>query len=154
MGRLLAVGLLVAAVGVAVIAVNGPGTDKPKEADAAAAQRTEARTRASAPGDLITPNGARRGGVRVRMQDLRFVPASVSAVRGRPVRFVNVDDVAHTVFEDLGATSGKAGAIDSRRIAPGETFTFTPRRAGVVAFVCTLHPTVMHGRILVEAPAA
>jgi plastocyanin len=62
--------------------------------------------------------------------------------------------VVHTVYQDLGATSGKSAAIDSARIQPGETFTFTATADGEIPFVCTLHPSVMQGQVLVEPDAA
>jgi plastocyanin len=154
MGRLLAVGAFVAAALIAVLVVNGEGPNKPEEADASTPAQTRSQTRAEKPADDIAANGTEPGGVRIRMKGLRFVPESVSVAKGTPVRFVNVDDVAHTVYEDLGATSGKTAAIDSKRIEPGETFSFTPTADGVVAFVCTLHPTVMQGQVLVEEPAS
>jgi plastocyanin len=154
MGRLLAVGAVVAAALIAVLVVSGEGPNKPEEADAAAPAKSQPQTRAEKPADDISPNGTEPGGVRIRMKGLRFVPESVSVAKGEPVRFVNVDDVAHAIYEDLGATSGKTAALDSKRIEPGQTFTFTPSADGVVAFVCTLHPTVMQGQILVEEDAA
>ncbi len=153
MGRLLAIGLLVAAVGVAVIVVNGPGTDKPEEVEAAAPERKAPRTQAAAPEEDIAPTDRSRPGVRVRMRKLRFTPGEVSVQAGQPVLFVNDDNVDHTVLQDLGATSGKTAAVDSARIEPGQTFTFTPKEDGEIPFVCTLHPTVMQGQILVEPDA-
>jgi plastocyanin len=154
MGRLLAVGALVCAALIAVVVVNGEGPNKPEEADAARPATSQPQTRAEKPADDISPNGTEPGGTKVRMKGLRFAPESVSVEAGTPVRFVNDDDVAHTVYEDLGATSGKTALLDSRRIEPGETFSFTPESDGVIAFVCTLHPTVMQGQILVEQPAS
>ena len=95
-----------------------------------------------------------RPGVTVRMRRLRFVPESVTVQVGQTVHFVNRDNVAHTVFEDLGARSGVTQVVDSKRIPPGGTFDFVPRTKGLIAYVCTLHPTVMVGQILVASPAA
>ena len=154
MGRLLAIGLLVAAAGVAIVVVNGAGTDRPEETEANVPERSSEQTRAAAPEDTVAPNDDGAAGVRIRMRNLAFAPESVSAEKGDKVLFVNDDDVAHTVYQDLGATSGKTATLDSGRIAPGETFTFTAGADGEIAFVCTLHPTVMQGQVLVEAPAA
>lgn len=155
MGRLLAIGLLVVAAGVTVVVVNGPGTDKPEEETRAEAPAPDSgRGQAVVPGEEIAASDPAQPGVRVRMRGLRFVPEAVTADVGQPVLFVNADSVEHTVIEDVGATSGKNTAVDSARIAPGETFTFTPTKEGVVPFVCTLHPTVMKGQVLVEPDAA
>ncbi|MCW2989528.1 MAG: blue (type 1) copper domain protein, partial [Solirubrobacterales bacterium] len=92
-------------------------------------------------------------GATVRMKGLRFSPDAVSIDLGKAVRFVNDDNVAHTVLQDFGPRSGEIAAVDSDRILPGEKFIFVPRTVGLVSYVCTLHPTVMHGQILVEKPA-
>ena len=154
MGRLLAIGLLVAAAGIAVIVVNGPGTDKPEETEARTPERSSPRPTVSQPEDSVTKNDPSARGVRVRMRRLQFLPESVTAEKGDRVLFVTDDDVAHTVYPDLGAPSGKFATIDSGRIAPGETFTFTAGADGEIAFICTLHPSVMKGQVLVESPAA
>jgi len=158
MGRLLALALAVAAAGVAVVVVNGPGIDKPKEPESTQATREAATTSGSGPDGKVAPAGApdparAKVGATVRMKDLRFVPQEVSVDVGEAVRFVNDDDVAHTVFQDVGARSGIAPLIDTRRIQPGESVTFTARRRGLITYVCTLHPSVMRGQILVEPPA-
>jgi plastocyanin len=156
MGRLLAIALLVAAAGVAVVVVNGEGENKPKEEIEATTPPGESpKVRESEPEEQVTPAraGGPRAGATVTMKNLRFRPDAVSVNVGEAVRFVNEDDVAHTVFEDVGARSGIAPLVDSRRIRPGEQFTFVARTRGLVAYVCTLHPSVMKGQALVEPPA-
>lgn len=159
MGRLLAIALAVAAAGIAVVAVNGPGIDKPEEPEAGAPAQRSSTVSTEAPDEPVAPSGkpgdrAPRAGATVRMKGLRFRPGAVSVEVGQAVRFVNDDDVAHTVFQDLGPRSGLTPVVDSRRIPPGERFEFVPRSNGLVAFVCTLHPAVMIGQVLVEKPAA
>lgn len=161
MGRLLAIALLVAAAGVAVIVVNGPGTDKPEEPDTEAAAPASTATTV-APDDAtgtVEPSaqpsqGSVPAGATVRMKRLAFTPTEVSVERGQAVRFVNDDDVGHTVIQDVGARSGLRPAVDSGPIAPGETYTFVPRSDGEIAFACSLHPSVMLGQVLVEPAAA
>lgn len=156
MGRLLAIALVVAAAGIAVVVVNGEGENKPKEGiEAATPARESTEVSESAPEEKVTPAGRKRGrvGATVRMKNLRFLPDAVSIDVGESVRFVNRDDVPHTVFEDVGARSGIAPLVDSRRIQPGQALTFTARRRGLISYVCTLHPSVMKGQALVEPPA-
>jgi plastocyanin len=159
MGRLLAIVLVVAAAGIAVVAVNGPGEDKPEEVEARVPDRRSPHVATTDPGQRTAASGSRgrqasKVGATVRMKRLRFRPDSVSLDLGEAVRFVNDDDVAHTVLEDFGPRSGELATIDSKRILPGETFRFVPRSTRLVSYVCTLHPTVMQGQILVEKPAA
>lgn len=145
----MAIVLVVAGAGIAVIAVNGPGKDKPEDKDHLTPERQSAHV---VSGEPDAP--ASRPGATVTMKNLRFRPGAVSVEVGQAVRFVNRDDVAHTVFQDLGARSGVIPAVDSKRILPGETFEFVPRTHGLVAYICTLHPTVMIGQILVGKPAS
>lgn len=156
MGRLLAIALVVTAAGISVVVVNGEGENKPKEEiEGTTPARESTEVSDSAPEERIAPAGRRpaRTGATVRMRNLRFLPDAVTVDVGQAVRFVNEDDVAHTVFQDVGARSGIAPLVDSRRIQPGEAFTFVPRTKGLVAYVCTLHPSVMKGQTLVEPPA-
>jgi plastocyanin len=159
MGRLLAIALAVAAAGIAVVAVNGPGEDKPEEKDARTPGRQSTHVATADPGQRTAATGGTgerraRVGATVRMKRLRFRPEAVSVDIGEAVRFVNDDDVAHTVLQDFGPRSGEIAEIDSKRILPGETFRFVARSEGLIAYVCSLHPTVMAGQILVEKPAA
>lgn len=158
MGRLLAVGLVVIAALAVVLVVNGEGPNKPKDEEAAVPPG-QSSTVATAPAGQKPETSGEPGGNRaavgatVRMKDLRFRPSAVSVEVGESVRFVNNDTVAHTVLQDFGPRSGTAPAVDSERIQPGETFSFVVRRNGLIAYVCTLHPTVMTGQILVEKRA-
>ena len=72
----------------------------------------------------------------------RFEPETLSVVAGDTVVWVNKDLVAHT------ATS-KPGAFDSGLIAPGKSWKYKPKRAGVFAYTCTYHPT-MNGTLRVK----
>ena len=158
MGRLLAVGLIVCAALVAVLVVNGEGPNKPEEEEANVPARESGQAIDPTPEEADT--GGEPGGhgapaaVTVRMKRLAFKPSAVSVDVGEVVRFVNNDNVAHTVFQDVGARSGIPPAVDSERILPGETFDFTVRGKGLISYICTLHPAVMTGQVLAEPPPA
>lgn len=157
MGRLLAVGLVVIAALVAVLVVNGEGPNKPEEkkAEAPAGQSGKAQDPTPEEPEAGGKPGSRRAAAAtVRMKSLRFKPSAVSVDVGEVVRFVNDDNVAHTVFQDVGARSGIPPSVDSARILPGETYDFPVRQQGLVSYVCTLHPSVMTGQILAEKPPA
>jgi plastocyanin len=153
MGRLLAVGVVVIVALVAVLVVNGEGPNKPEETEAAVPEQQSSQVRDPSPAQADTSDGAAVGAT-VRMKHLRFAPGAVSVDVGEAVRFVNDDNVAHTIFQDFGARSGQTPAVDSERILPGETYSFTVRDEGLISYVCTLHPSVMSGQILAEKPAA
>jgi plastocyanin len=153
MGRLLAAGLVVVAALVAVLVVNGEGPNKPEDAAAGVPARQSGTVSNPSPAAADTGSNGEPVGATVKMRHLKFVPTEVSVDVGEAVRFVNDDDVAHTILQDFGPRSGEIAAVDSDRILPGETFTFVPRAEGLISFVCTLHPAVMSGQILVEQPA-
>lgn len=148
MGRLLASGLVVIGALVVVLVVNGEGRPRPAERAAAVPGRSSSRTASASATPVRSPPAVKPAAV-VRMRGLRFRPARVAVTVGQVVRFVNDDNVAHTVFEDFGPRSGEIAVIDTQRILPGESFDLTARARGVISYVCTLHPTVMSGRIRV-----
>lgn len=141
MGRLMTIAVLVAAVaGVITIAAGGveEKPDKPKAEVAA--------TRPAGPGPRHTKATARVGAT-VPMRALEFTRPKVTIKAGEVVRFVNRDDVEHTVYAALGGDPGIAD-FHSDRIAPGHSYK-TPilSERGTYSYVCTLHPTVMQGVI-------
>lgn len=154
MGRLLAAGLVVVAALIAVLVVNGEGLNKPEESSADTPAQQSSTVSNPSPAEPDTGTRGAPVGATVTMKRLRFAPTEVSVDVGQAVTFANDDNVAHTVVEDFGPRSGKIAAVDSDRILPGETFSFVPRSAGLISYVCTLHPAVMHGQILVEDPAS
>jgi putative membrane protein len=65
----------------------------------------------------------------------QFQPDTLTARVGVPVVWVNKDPFPHTV-------TSSSGPFDSGQIAAGASWTYTPRKTGVYAYVCTLHPTM------------
>jgi plastocyanin len=83
----------------------------------------------------------------VRMSALAFAPLTVHVRRGTAVRFVNRDDVVHNITSDI--TNGDVALFHSPRIAIGKSYEIAFPKVGTYTYVCTVHPTVMHGRIVV-----
>jgi plastocyanin len=148
-GRLLAVVLVVVAAGIATVIAVGPGEDKPEKREAAAPKNQSSKTEVSLTGESQV--GSKGVGATVKMVGLHFKPTTVHIEKGEAVRFVNDDDVVHTVYEDVGARSGIEPAFQSDKIAPGGRFIFAPRSAGTIKFICTLHPATMKGKIVVSS---
>jgi plastocyanin len=82
-----------------------------------------------APSPAATGNGSV---VQVGMRHNRFGPARVVVRLGQAVRWTNHDAVAHTV-------AAASLRLSSEAIRPGETFSYRPRRAGRLAYYCTIH---------------
>ena len=62
--------------------------------------------------------------------------------RGDTVIWINRDPFPHTA-------TANGGRFDSHAIEPGRSWTFTPKKAGVISYGCTYHPT-MKGTLRVE----
>jgi len=72
---------------------------------------------------------------------VRYEPETVTIKRGDTVVWINKDPFPHTVTVK--------GVFDSREIAAGKSWTYTPRKPGEYAYICTLHPN-MKGTLKVE----
>jgi plastocyanin len=70
----------------------------------------------------------------VVLQAVQFVPATLKVKRGDVVVWTNRDPFPHTVTA--------AGVFDSKSIAEGRSFRWRADRAGTIAYVCTLNPTM------------
>lgn len=92
---------------------------------------------------------AKRAAVTVRVGDFFYKPKLVTVHVGQAVRFVNVGKIPHTV-----ADTNAAGAVRSRLIKPrplehGQVQTVRFTKPGRIPYLCTFHPTLMKGRIVV-----
>jgi plastocyanin len=84
-------------------------------------------------GASATTATSTRGGVRVVMKDIAFDPRAVTARVGQTITWVNDDDVLHDAV-------AKDGTFESSLFGKGKSFSWTPTRAGTIAYVCTVHP--------------
>jgi plastocyanin len=74
------------------------------------------------------------GGVAIKMQNIAFDPKDVTVKVGQKITWTNDDSVDHNV------TSQSGESIKSDNFGKGATFSFTPTKAGTIAYVCTIHP--------------
>lgn len=74
------------------------------------------------------------GTVEVSMKNVMFLPQDVKAKVGQKITWTNNDSFAHTVTARSGAK------FDSGDVNGGATYSFTPTKAGKIAYVCTIHP--------------
>jgi plastocyanin len=78
----------------------------------------------------------------VVVENMRFEPKVLAVAPGDTVVWLNKDLVAHT------ATS-RAGGFDSKVIPASASWTYTARKKGAFAYLCTLHPA-MKGTLRVK----
>jgi plastocyanin len=83
------------------------------------------------------------GSAQVNMKNIQYVPAQISVKRGQKITWTNTDSVAHTVTAQKGAT------FDSGTLEVGSSFSFTPKKAGSIDYVCQIHPN-QKGTITVQ----
>jgi len=78
----------------------------------------------------------------VVMENLAFVPATLSIPAGTVVTWRNNDSSAHTV-------TALENSFESGTLSNGGTFSFTFTQKGTYEYYCRLHPS-MTGKIIVE----
>ncbi len=88
-----------------------------------------------APAADTTPAAATSGAsVSVGIKDIKFVPASSTAKVGQKIVWTNNEAIVHNVTATEGAD------FESDSLNEGDTFDYTPEKAGAIAYVCTIHP--------------
>jgi plastocyanin len=101
------------------------------------------RAKRAAAADTTTVQAAPAAGLTVvRIADLSFGAKEVRVRAGTRVRWVNADQVQHSV-------TGEGGAFDSGLIDAGRSFERVFDRPGTYSYHCTPHP-FMQGRVIVE----
>jgi plastocyanin len=74
-------------------------------------------------------------GTSIDMRNIQFSPKEQAVKVGEKVTWVNQDDVDHNVTSTKGPLK-----FQSNDYGKGDTFTYTPNKAGKVEYTCTLHP--------------
>ena len=110
----------VAVAGLALAAAGCGGSSK----------KSSSSTPAAVPGAVV-------------MKGLRFHPDNTTVQVGQKVTWTNDDNVDHNVTATHGAK------FMSKAYSPGKSYSFTPRKAGTISYVCTLHPGMV-GKLIVK----
>lgn len=84
--------------------------------------------------------------VEVKIIKSTFIPAVLIIKKGDTVRWVNMEELLHTV------ASGKSPILDEKFHAPyvKKEFEITLDKAGFYDYYCELHQAIMRGVIIVE----
>jgi plastocyanin len=78
----------------------------------------------------------------VKIDNFTFTPPELTVPVGTTVKFVNHDDIPHSVVD-------KNKAFRSKALDTDDSFTFTFASAGTFDYFCGLHPH-MTGKIIVK----
>lgn len=121
------------------VAVAGCGSSNSSSSTPAASTSTSAATSSASTGAAAPA----AGGVAVTMKDIAFDPKSLTVKKGEKITWTNDEAVPHNVTASSGAS------FKSALLNQGQTFTFTPTKAGTIKYACTIHPG-MDGTITVQ----
>lgn len=92
---------------------------------------------------------AARPTVTITLGEFFFRPARVTVHVGQQVRFLNVGKIDHTVADTDRHWNLRSKLIKPHPLAHGQAQTVSFSRPGTVYYLCTFHPTLMRGRIVV-----
>ena len=80
-----------------------------------------------------TASGGGGGTVTIDMKNIAFNPASATVKVGQTVKWVNQDSAPHNIT---------GGPLHSKTFGQGGSFTYTPKKAETISYVCTVHPNM------------
>jgi plastocyanin len=82
------------------------------------------------------------GVVQIAYRNIAIAPDTLRVKAGSTVRWTNDDAVEHNVTSDGGPARFASG-----NFGEGRTFEVKLAKAGVIHYLCTIHPTTMNGTI-------
>ncbi len=104
----------------------------------------------AAPARTSTATGAvAPAPVTVTFGEFFYKPALITVKVGQKVVFRNVGKIAHTVANTDAKGNIRSTLIKPRNLDPRQTQVVSFAKPGVVYYLCTFHPTLMKGRIIV-----
>jgi len=101
-----------------------------------------AQAEASAPTGAGSDNDAAVENITVRINGMRFEPASITVSPGTTVTWVHESPMPHTI-------SGNADGLGSSTLYNGQTYSHTFTKDGLYNYYCGIHPS-MTGSVVVE----
>jgi plastocyanin len=75
--------------------------------------------------------------VEVKIDNFMFAPMDLTLAPGTTVRWINRDDIPHTVVSE-DKTTFKSKAMDT-----DESFSYTFRQPGTYTYFCSIHPKMV-----------
>ncbi len=119
--------VLLAVLSLAAITLVVAGCGDDKSSDTTSAASSEATTSTAA-------DSSSGKGTNVKIKDIQFWPKNRTAKVGETITWTNEDAVAHNVIANDGAD------FKSDTLNQGDTFEYTPKKAGTIKYECTIHP--------------
>jgi len=97
----------------------------------------------TAPAPATKPATASAKAISVSVKDNVFDPVEIHAKVGQKITWNQDGAVAHTVTATDGAK------FDSGALEPGKSFSYTPKQAGTIKYLCSFHQGMV-GTIVVQ----
>lgn len=85
---------------------------------------------------LLWGFGAGAKTIKVKIENMKFDPQTVTVAAGDKVVWTNDDLVPHTVTSD-------DGSFHSETIAPNQSWKFTAKKKGHFSYKCSFHPVML-----------
>ncbi len=85
----------------------------------------------------------------MRLGEFFYRPRTVTVRVGQSVRFLNVGKIEHTVADADAHGTIRAKRIKPHALAHGRSQVVRFTEPGTVLYLCTFHPTLMKGKIVV-----
>ena len=79
----------------------------------------------------------------VKIDNFTFAPGTITVAKGTTVKWVNHDDIPHTVVSD-DKTTFKSKALDT-----DDKFSYTFDKPGTYSYFCSIHPK-MTAKVVVQ----
>jgi plastocyanin len=92
---------------------------------------------------------AARQPVTIRLGEFFYKPKVVTVHVGQPVRFLNVGKIEHTVADTDAKGGIRSRLIKPRPLGHGQAQVVRFKKPGRILYLCTFHPALMKGRIIV-----
>jgi plastocyanin len=132
------IGVIIAVVIVAVgvgLAVRHNNNSTNKTADNTPTNQASSNT--SNQSNTNTQSPQPTGANEISIINMNFSPANTSVKKGTTIKWINQDNISHTVTEN----DGKNGP-SSPLLARGETYSFTFNEVGTFHYHCSVHPNM------------
>jgi plastocyanin len=98
---------------------------------------SKSTTSSSAPAPAATSTPAAStpssGAQAITIKNFAFNPVTTTVKVGQKVTWTNQDSTAHNVT---------GGPMTSPTLDQGKSYSFTPKKAGTISYVCTIHPNM------------
>ncbi len=127
--------------------VAPPATPAPT-ASATQSPTTVATTPAAPATAATTPAPPAPVGVTITIQNLAFLPQTVTVPRGTNVTWINLDTIQYQVANSGTETLGPGLLFRSNPLGKGDSFSYTFTNPGTFRYTCIIHP-YMWGAVIV-----